>query len=461
MTDLFSDSKKWISGLSVLLLLLIGWLECTSLWLRLSYSDAAFYFFNLTTYHDYFTPHHRYMAVMLEYLPLMSIGLGGDFETSAMFFGLDAFVTYVFLLFMYYRLTRDSRGFLILVLAIVYGMAQSYYYYVPEHLQYFLALYLVFVTDYIVVHRPNYLVPLGLICLLIVLGSNLFVISLYFLGLFYLMVSRGPHRGSLFGLFAFVLLGLVLYKIFMPASGYETGKIKSFLANLQHWQHLDKSAFRYYTDLNFDQISYFYIPALAVASYAVFLRKYFLVLAVFVFYTLLYYLTCVYFFEWDSKGYINLYGRLSYLSMLIPLYLVVKNQKAQTPIFLLITATYIAVVSGLQISKYKTENQKRYSYLEQLISTSDASKIYVNKEHINYQKIWYPWATPYETMLVSRRHGTTQTVYIADLSSDQVKSLDSTQVYSTIASTPIAEMVDSYYRDLSAEPYTIISKAIE
>ncbi len=240
-----------------------------------------------------------------------------------------------------------------------------------------------------------------------------------------------------------------------PVSGYESGKIEVFISNLKHYKHLDKAAYRYYVDANFNIFIYFFIPAVFISMYSIYKRKYSIIIFTFLFYVITYYTTCIYFYEWESNSYMNLYGRLSFLTLMPPVYILLKSKKN---IFLLPFMLLITLLSIFQVKKYTQEYEIRFAYIQKILdSHPEKTKLYLPEDEVNFEKLWLSWATPYESIILSRLRGKCQTLYIDKKGTEEINNLDQYKIYSVIDEHEIKELTSTFFQDIKLEPYYIIS----
>ncbi len=451
----------FIGVLALLILIVFGMYEYYYVPVRLAFNDAPFYFYNLVLEQNFFLPHDRYMAFVTEYLPLLAIHLDWSFSTALNFFGINLVFSYLIVLSFFYYTTRNLQYTAILILSMFYGMAHSYFYYVPEHFQYFISLFLVFSLDHCAQHRPKLVPMLLLLSLVILMGSNMFVILLFFVGLFYLVVYGGDHRRAFIYSLLFLGMGLAILRLIKPVDGYESEKVSTFIENLKHIAELDKAAYVVYVYLNYSVKIYYFIPALLVSIYGIYLRKYTVVFFAIASYIFLYYFTCVYFFDWESNAYMDLYGRLTYLSLLPLIYILIRHQPIGSGFFMMLMIITISVLSLKQISKYPKEYSERYRYVKELTELKpNETKVYLREENVNLSKIWFYWATPFESMIIAKRHHRSTTVLLDKKEADEVLSWNPKTIHSSFLEIDLSTLKGTYFEGIQPTPYFIYDKYV-
>jgi hypothetical protein len=252
-----------------------------------------------------------------------------------------------------------------------------------------------------------------------------------------------------------LLLAVILIKFVIPSSPYEQEKLSVLKENLMHINELDKAAFRYYYDSIFGQsllLKAFYVIVLILG---ILRRKFYMLLLGITVYFLAYYLNCLYNFNWESNAYMDLYGRLIQLSVLVCLYFIIRDLEIQwvftTALFLFILVMNVQLI----VQKYPVYNG-RYEYIETKLKRmrmEGISKLAIHEKLLDYNILLLDWALAYESLVLSTYDDEPRTMFTRDFKAIGSKNLKTDVLYSRFYEEPYGDIANTYFEKLPKLPY--------
>jgi hypothetical protein len=241
----------------------------------------------------------------------------------------------------------------------------------------------------------------------------------------------------------------------VPINGYEQSKIDIFYNSLAHWKDIRNSNF-----LNFFRevyrMNYFYnltnYILLISVILSIYKKRFIEILLAILFVTGLFFINSIMFLE-ENNTYMH-YELYFYMISSIVLLFYYQNIAHSIVIkrFSAIYFMFLGVFFLIQTSDYfKT----RYDYLEQILISSDKTKIAIEAKQLNWYKLSNSWAIDVETIFISSLNGKTKTLYLIENSKD-LNIADSTLIFSTFNNHKIENLNKAYF-NLPDEEYTVCS----
>ena len=424
------------------------------------FNDSAVYLFYIDYEKFFFTPHHRYIAIFTQYLPLLACLAGFSFTTyvkSYVFNGL--FSTYILYL-VYGFSTRNWRDGWVFVLCLLLGYQYSYFYLVPEHFGYSLAIFFVLCYFHILSQsKGKRWLAFSIIVGILIAGCHLFAFGILLFGFLYifLRLSEASSRKTLMLHLVIFLLVFVSLKILIPVSSYETQRLKILTENWQYIETLDNSAFRFVfsrdqkTALDFNALAIFIFCAVIVT------KRFILGIMTLGIYFFTYYLNCLYSYTWQGTEYMEMYGRLIFFGMLVSLFILsVKTRINQVFFWGLCILCFMAFFDKTHHVKH--EFTDRYQEINRRTQDSKFDKICIQNDSLWIKKIWFSWAMPHESLLVSTLEGHSKTIYIANGSKLQLVDIKKNHLNGSLRNFSRTELARTYFRNLDTSEYQLLLK---
>lgn len=422
------------------------------------FNDSAVYLFYIDYEKFFFTPHHRYIAVFTQYLPLISCLAGFSFTTYVKSYVFNGLLS-TYLLFLVYGLsTKNWQDGWVFVLCLLIGYQYSYFYLVPEHFGYSLAVFFVLYYFHILSQsKGKRWLAYSIIVGILIAGCHLFSLGILLLGFLYifLRLSETSIRKSLILHLVIFLLVFISIKILIPVSSYETERLKLLIENFQYIETLDNSAFRFVflrdqkTALDFNAIAIFILCAILVT------RRFLLGIVTLGIYFFTFYLNCLYSYTWQGTEYMEMYGRLIFFGMLVSLFiLTVKSQIHQIFFWGLCILCFIAFFD--KINQVKHEFTDRYQEINRLTQVSKFDKICIRNDSLWIEKIWFSWAMPHESLLISTLEGHSKTIFIANDPKLLLDDIKKNHLNGSLSNFSKVELAKTYFRNLDTSEYLLL-----
>jgi len=430
--------------------LLINWKEI------IHFNDIPVYLFNIDYYKCFFTPHNRFSAVLVEYLPLLFATLKLDFKWFLFSFILNPLLSTMLLYGIYGFFSKRWNDGWVFILSLTIGIKHSFYYLVPEHFGYSFAVFSVLMSIFILEEgKSKFWYLYSLIIGISLAGSHLYVLTIVLVGFLYIMFSKNPRikfRKLVFHL-GIILGSFFIVKLFLPSDGYESDRMYQLISNIRHLHYLDRASFKYLFDRDhkyaLDNVLLGLITILGLIAY----RKYLIGLVILTIFYLTYYLNCLYSFEWLGTEYMELYGRLIYMCILVGSYIVYRGKSINVNLVFLLTAFFVFIYL------YKTNSVRsiytdRYIAIENFMDKYSANKIYcAGHSLIEVDKIWFSWALPHETLILSTLKNESKTVYVFNGDNRKYTNLNQHTFYGSNQDFPIKKLKNTYFSSLDTSSY--------
>lgn len=424
---------------------------------RISYGDASFTLFKMCTENDFFIPHHRYIAVLTEFLPLLGIKIGLSFKHLSQLFSINFTFSSFLLWVIYIKLTKNYLNSWILVLAQLFGYAQGYNHYVVEHIGHILILFYILLLDFYLKSKASNKLNLTAFCLIIsspFLHLNSLIIL--FIGVFYLFVGHTKKWKFILSLLISICILILFFKrIVFSFNSYEQSQLTKFIANFSNYKQLDNTGFSYYFRdvflVHFELKLYFTLITIFIAYHQ---KWKFLFLGIVIYFSCFYF-NCLLFKEWETAGYMEFYGLIIFCGILLALYFSIDQYTSKWGL-------YILFILGFHFSlnliyTYQRPYRMREEYIHSLNSVArnhNISKSVILKSKIDYSILLHDWALPYESMNSSLIR---DEKIVSLLPLDSFGSMDTIfpdKIISSVSTDSYLHIDTSYYKPLIA-PYIL------
>jgi len=378
------------------------------------FNDTPVYLFYIDFEKFFFTPHNRYISIFTQYLPLIATLLGLSFTAFVKCYVYNGlFSTFIlYLIFGFYSKKWHLGWVFLLCLSI--GYQYSFFYGVPEHFGYSISIFFTLLYYHILCHckGTKWLAFSSLIGLMMA-GAHLFSVIILLTGFLYIFILEPSTKLKKILVIhvSIFLLTFISIKLMVPPSDYEVGKIQIVIDNLKYIKTLDNAAFRYIFSRDQKNAIDFYSLIIAISGVIIWKKEYLVGVITIILFYLFYYLNCLYSYQSLGTEYMELYGRLIFFALLIPLMLIAVKYKLNHPIFILLCLFSFGAFLN-KTSSVKHLYTKRYTSIFELSKFSKSDKVYIQSDSICSPRIWFTWALPHESMLVNMLEGHPKTVYI-------------------------------------------------
>ena len=244
---------------------------------------------------------------------------------------------------------------------------------------------------------------------------------------------------------------------FVEEIDVETQRLKILTENWQHIETLDNSAFRFVfsrdqkTALDFNALAIFIFCAVIVT------KRFILGIMTLGIYFFTYYLNCLYSYTWQGTEYMEMYGRLIFFGMLVSLFILsVKTRINQVFFWGLCILCFMAFFDKTHHVKH--EFTDRYQEINRRTQDSKFDKICIQNDSLWIKKIWFSWAMPHESLLVSTLEGHSKTIYIANGSKLQLVDIKKNHLNGSLRNFSKTELARTYFRNLDTSEYQLLLK---
>ncbi len=378
---------------------------------RLINSDAAYYTFHMVNFEEVFVKHNRYISYFTQTIPLFLIDMGASLKTVlrsySVIFGIWFYLLYLLNVYVF----KTAKGGLLLLLALVLTMRYKFY---AGHTEITFAiavattLYNWIALDKEKINWYNY----GISTFLVLLFSAwLYIIHpVIIVPLFAMLIYNvlDQNRWKDFGNWTHI--GIILFSFFLRFKfvmddGYESNKV-NFLQDLPK-VFSNRSDYLVFDIIEKYAFSYINIAVLAFIISLIFLllRKqliqvgYLLMsslgLLVLVILSHAYLRANIYIM---IDGYIGMFGMIWGLAILKALDIDYQVR------YKLLALAFVLTICFAQIYTKHSFYKQRHIYQKELMKKQLAlghAKTLVKLDRFDWEKLWYPYEFPHETIMIS------------------------------------------------------------
>ena len=416
--------------------------------------DNAYYLFDMINRETFTIPHNRYIAVFAEYLPWLAIQLHLPLEWVLIGFSINFLVTTYLIFLIVWKQTKDiTKGYLLLLSAI-FLCHHQFFFRSPEYIAIPICFWFYISLQQLNILKNlfNYLQTFILLFILVWGAHTLIYIVILYVLLLNLYQNKN-ERKHLFGFIVFFFIMIFLKKKLVSINGYEQSKIDIFYNSLAQWKDIQKSNFLYFFREVY-RMNYFYnltnYILLISVILAIYKRRFFEILWAILFVAGLFFINSVMFLE-ENNTYMHYELYFNMISSIVLLFyyqnishsIVIKRFSAVYFLFL-------GVFFLIQTSDYF---KSRYDYLEQILLSSNKSKMAIEAKQLNWYKLSNSWAIDVETIFISSLNGKTKTLFPIENTKD-LNTEDSTLIFSTFKNHKI-ENLNKVYFNLPDEKYSV------
>lgn len=457
--------KKWVANknnftystilaqISIYILLSIQ--SIISAQYKIAHVDASFFVYNLCAHKTFFVPCYRYVAIFVEYLPLLGIYLGLQFKYIAILYSFNfVFSSFVlYLIFVIY--TKRFNCAWGIVLVQIFGLMRGYNHLIVEQFGYTVIVFIILMLDYILEkYSLKKFIVFSVILLIFILINHVFLFTVLYVGFTYLIYNHKYHRAKLILLLLIITSCYFIFKVVFSFDGYEQGKIDLILQNLKEYRTLDRAAFRQYFDIYYKNNNYIKLVFIFSILLGLYYKKYTELVLFVIFGIVTYYTLCVVFYKWETAGYMEIYGMAIFASALIGMYFMTKgknNNYLNLALFLT-----IAHISFQNIYSNQKLYRDREIYIHQWTieaRSRGVSKMYINRKYFDYQKLLLDWALPYESMNSCLYRGEKPISLFPENDSTKILNLKPSQIISSVSLDDFKDIDTQYYKPLIGKYY--------
>jgi hypothetical protein len=416
--------------------------------------DNAYYLFDMINREAFTIPHNRFIAVFAEFLPWLAIKLHLPLKWVLIGFSVN-FLATTYLIFLWiWKQTNDiTNGYFLLLSAIFLGHHQ-FFFRSPEYIAIPICFWFYISLQQLNIYKNlfNYLQSFVLL-LILVWGSHslIYIIVLYVLLLH--LYQNVNERKRLFGFIIFFFVFIFLKKKLVPINGYEQSKIDIFYNSLAHWKDIQKSNFLnffrevYRMNYLYNLTNYILLISVVLAIYK---RRIIEILMAILFVAGLFFINSIMFLE-ENNTYMH-YELYFYMISSIVLLFYYQNS-SHSIVLKRFSAVYFLLLGVFFLFQTSDYFKSRYDYLEQILLSSDKSKIAIEAKQLNWYKLSNSWAIDVETIFISSLNGKTKTLYPIENTKD-LNSKDSTLIFSTFKNHK-SENLNKVYFILPDEKYSV------
>lgn len=422
--------------------------------------DSANYLFQIDFKKSFFTPHHRYIGVLVQYLPIIASMLKVNYKLFVFSYLVNPLFSTLILYFVYGIITQKWKNGWVFILGLVAGMKFSFYYAIPEHFGYSLGIFSILIyDDFIRRERWKALVIFSIIVGLVLGGSHFYVLGLIFVGFMYMFILSKDKLNTLKYILlqvAILIFILCIIKLILPPSGYEIERLNVLKDNLKHISHLDEAGFRHFfrgvhKHNLMSKMFYFLCLLVSIRS-----KKYVIALVAFIVFMITFYLNCLYSFQWGSEEYMDLYGRVIFLSILIGIYFGSVSLNIHSKLFPFIVILFLGVFTK-NVTQLGSRYTDRRELLTQIVNSRSDSKLYLTQVNPLSEKFGTKWAISFEALWASKIYGgEVKTIYPEDKKNKLINELDGLIFYNQFEEIPIKNLKGTYFEALEQTEYKAI-----
>ena len=416
--------------------------------------DNAYYLFDMINREAFTIPHNRYIAVFAEYLPWLAIQLHLPLKWVLIGFSINFLVTTYLIFLIVWKQTKDITNGYFLLLSAIFLCHHQLFFRSPEYIAIPICFWFYISLQQLNIHKIlfNYLQTFILL-LILVWGAHtlIYIVVLYILLLN--LYQNKNERKHLFGFIVFFFLMIFIKKKLVPINGYEQSKIDIFYNSLAHWKDIQKSNFLYFFREVY-RMNYFYnltnYILLISVILAIYKRRFVEILWAILFVAGLFFINSIMFLE-ENNTYMH-YELYFYMISSIVLLFYYQNISHSIVLkrFSAVYFMFLGVFFLIQTSDYF---KSRYDYLEQILLSSDKSKMAIEAKQINWYKLSNSWAIDVETIFISSLNGKTKTLFPIENTKD-LNTEDSTFIFSTFKNHK-SENLNKVYFNLPDEKYIV------
>jgi len=395
---------------------------------RMLHFDSAYYTFNLFYNQDFYIAHGRTISYASQWMPLLAMKLGFSLKTiliiysmsfMLLFYGIYNLIVYGF---------KNVEGGIFLALAVSLTVRYKFYAGISE--VFFSLALAALLIGWLTKNRDQFHrltawqnLLIGML-LVLILTTGHPIIILPVLSFFAFDVCYNKRWKDLYnwGLIAFAV-GVFYYrfsKIQGDTGSYESNRFNNAFTNLEEFNNLFELKVWEIIQWYFETQYAFPIVICLISVIILIARKHILSSLVLILSTIaLLAMIIVTYSYLNGKiyamidGYVGLIG----IVLAIPIFYVVLKSKHRFVSIFIITA--LLVFNLHRIYGTREFFQNRQSYLEEMIEKTaqpEQRKVVLRMQDFIWDKLWYPWAMPYETLLHTsiKKPENAATIYMAE-----------------------------------------------
>lgn len=416
--------------------------------------DNAYYLFDMINSESFTIPHNRFIAVFAEFLPWIAIKLHLPLKSIFIGFSTNFLITTYLIFLIIWKQSKDITKGYFMLLSAIFLCHHQFFFRSPEYIAIPFCFWFYTSLDlYKEDNNPLFFIQSFLLLSIIVLGAHTLVLFvLFFILMYYFIQYCKITKHIAFLTFVFFVL-VLLKKMFIPVNGYEQSKIDIFYNSLAHWKDIQKSNFLYFFREVY-RMNYFYnltnYILLISVILAIYKRRFVEILLVILFVAGLFLINSIMFLE-ENNTYMH-YELYFFMISSIVLLFYYQNISHSIVLkrFSAVYFMFLAVFFLIQTSDYF---KSRYDYLEQIILSSDKSKMAIEAKQLNWYKLSNSWAIDVETIFISSLNGKTKTLFPVENTKD-LNTEDSTFIFSTFKNHK-SENLNKEYFNIPDEKYTV------
>ncbi len=421
---------------------------------RMLHFDTSFYAYNLLLNEDFYVPHNRTINYLAELLPLLAIQLNWSLQNVLIAYSVSyAFLLYAIYLIITYGFKNPAGG---LFLALVMCLAIRYKFYAAISEIYFSfalgALLVGWLTSSVFEESStSKKIGISLLCTVFLFaGHPMMVVPIaIFLAFDFTYYRRWKEISA--WIIVLIVMSMYAYRFLaIPEGSYESGKLSILEKTQEVWNNLYE--YQSYHIIKGYVNKQLHIAILVTTLCLIWLgaqRKWLPVLIITVGTLGMAFLNVlIYSYLNDSiypliDGYIGIFGFIWAIPILYTLKATIRWR-----IIPVLFITTLLIFSIIRINSHAKYYQQRGYFLTELIAknaTSNQRKLLLHMKNFSWKHLFYPWAVPCETLLLSTLEGKSSTVFIVGYSDDMNKRLATKdKLIGPSGATPIREL-PSYF----------------
>lgn len=405
---------------------------------RMLHFDSAYYAFNMLYDGDFYIAHGRTISYASQILPLLVVALGGSLKTFLVVFSLSFMLLFygIFLLIVYGFKYVEGGIFLALCVSL---MVRYKFYAAISEVYFSLALAALLIAW--LTKRSgrfshwkawHHFLVTGLLILLLTTGHPIIVLPVMSFLAFDLVYSqrwKAIYHWATIGLTS-LLFYFRFRNIQSSAGSYEGNRLQEILTQLTEWQTLFElniwTILKWYFETQYALPVVLFLLLLGVLVY----QKHWWSALILLLSSLAIVLVIMLSFAYvNGKIYAMIDGYIGLLGILfsIPLLYVVLHSKHY---FLNIALLVFLLLFNLhRIYGTRTFFQQREGYITEMVKQNtqpDQRKLVLRMQDFVWDKFWFPWSLPYETILLTSIESPNQaaTIYVAEWNEKEEKWSD-------------------------------------
>jgi len=396
--------------------------------------DTAFYTFNILYFQDFYIPHQRIINYASEIFPYLAMQAGWSLNNILLLYSLSFMLLFYGLFNLVVYGFKNPEGGIFMALCVCLTVRYKFYAAISE-VFFSLALAGVFISWLTkdeakfsnLSARKNTLIAC-LLALLLATAHPMIILPVLVYFAFDLCYRNRWQDGQNWLIIGctVIIFGLKFWLI--PQGGYEAGRMTALSDMFGVFENLQDKKVYHIVKLYFEkEYAFSVLIFMSLLGIMLWQKRWWSVAVLLVSVVLLVWLILVIYSYLGAHVYAMIDGYLGLLGVIFALpilYVVLQSNQYWWSIVLTVA---LLAYSLDRIHEKHTFFEKRLQYFSDFMEKNaepDRKKLLIHMRHFNWEKLWYPWAVPYETLLLSSLKGPEHAKVVYYLEYGEELSLD-------------------------------------